>query len=226
MYGDATIETVRALVASGVDHMALLMRHSAREFNENVHDLVNPLTDEGRALSRRLGERLPKTHTLRGYASPPERCIETAQLALLGHASKGGVATRVRPVEGLGVFYVLDQMKMFRALQEAKGLAPFVDRWVAGGLARDVVIPADQAARLVLDIVAEKLDHPVAEQQIDLCVTHDLTVHMVRDRLLGASAGHGTVEFLDALAVYRRDGRLMMRGQVGPEREVMALGEG
>lgn len=222
MYGDATIQTVRDLVTSGVDHVALLMRHSAREFNPNVHDLVNPLTDEGRDLSRRLGEELPKSHTLRGYASPPERCIETAQLALLGHAAKGGEATRVRPVEGLGVFYVLDQMKMFRALQEADGMGGFIQRWVRGELPRDAVIPADQAARLVLDIVAAKLDHPVAERQIDLCVTHDLTVHMVRDRLLGASADHGPVEFLDALAVYRREGRLFMRGQVGPERQVGA----
>ncbi len=222
MFGDATIETVRELVASGADHIALLMRHSAREFNKNVHDLVNPLTEEGRDLSRRLGEALPKSHTLRGYASPPERCIETAQLALLGHASRGGEATRVRPVEGLGVFYVLDQMKMFRALEESDGMDGFIDRWVRGKLPRDAMMPADQAARLVLDIVAAKLDHPVAERQIDLCVTHDLTVHMVRDRLLGAWPDYGPVEFLDALAVYRRDGRLFMRGQVGPEREVGA----
>ena len=222
MYGDATIETVRDVVASGVDHVALLTRHSAREFNRNVHDLVNPLTDEGRDLARRLGERLPKSHTLRGYASPPERCIETAQLALLGHAAKGGEVTRVRPVEGLGVFYVLDQMKMFRALEKLDGLAPFVERWVAGELPRDALVPADQAARLVLDIVAAKLDQPVAGKQIDLCVTHDLTVYLVRDRLLGTRPDDGPVEFLDALAVYRRDGRLFMRGQVGPEREVGA----
>ena len=222
MFGDATIQTVRDVLASGVDHVALLMRHSAREFNPNVHDLVNPLTDEGRDLSRRLGEELPKSHTLRGYASPPERCIETGQLALLGHASKGGNATRVRPVEGLGVFYVLDQMKMFRALQEGNGMDGFIERWVRGELPRDAVIPADQAARLVLDIVAAKLDQPVAARQIDLCVTHDLTVHMVRDRLLGPSTDHGPVEFLDALAVYRRDGRLFLRGQVGAEREVGA----
>ena len=220
MFGDATIDTVRELVASGVDHIALLARHSAREFNKNVHDLVNPLTEEGRDLSRRLGEALPKSHTLRGYASPPERCIETAQLALLGHASKGGEATRVRPVEGLGVFYVLDQMKMFRALEDADGMDGFIDRWVRGELPRDAMMPADQAARLVLDIVAAKLEHPVAKRQIDLCVTHDLTVHMVRDRLLGQWPDYGPVEFLDALAVYRRDGRLFMRAQVGPEREV------
>ena len=222
MYGDATVDMVRALVASGVNHVALLMRHSAREFNRNVHDLVNPLTDEGRDLARRLGEELPKTHTLRGYASPPERCLETAQLAFLGHASKGGATTRVRPVEGLGVFYILDQMKMFRAMGEAGGLSGFVERWVRDELPADALIPADQAARIVLHIVADKLDQPVADEQIDLCVSHDLTLSLVCDRLLGQPPASAEIEFLDALAVYKRDGRLVMKSRFGPEQEIAA----
>ena len=220
MYGDATIALVRELTAGGVDHIALLQRHSAREFNPNVHDLVNPLTDEGRDLARRFGELLPKEHTLRGYASPPERCLETAQLALLGHASKGGATTRVRPVEGLGVFYVLDQMKMFRAMGDAEGLGGFVDRWVAGGLPKDVMMPANMAARLVLDICASKVEGAMAAKQIDLCVSHDLTVLLVRDQLLGEPPARGAVEFLDALAVYRRDGRLFIQSSLGRARAV------
>lgn len=218
MYGDATLGLVRGIVAGGVRRISLLMRHSAREFNPNVHDLVNPLTDEGRDLARRFGERLPRGCTLRGYASPPERCLETAQLALLGHASKGGATTRVRPVEGLGVFYVLDQMKMFRAMGDAGGLGDFVARWVAGDVPRDAMMPADVAARVVLDIVAGKLERPVAEQQIDLCVSHDLTVHLLRDRLLGQPPAEGAVGFLDALAVYRRDGKTFIKSHLGPER--------
>lgn len=220
MYGDATIALVRELTAGGVDHIALLQRHSAREFNPNVHDLVNPLTDEGRDLARRFGELLPKEYTLRGYASPPERCLETAQLALLGHASKGGATTRVRPVEGLGVFYVLDQMKMFRAMGDAEGLGGFVDRWVAGDLPKDVMMPASMAARLVLDICASKVEGAMAAKQIDLCVSHDLTVLLVRDQLLGEPPARGAVEFLDALAVYRRDGQLFIQSSLGPARAV------
>lgn len=220
MYGDATIELARELAASGVAHMVLLMRHSAREFNPNVHDLVNPLTDEGRDLARRFGELLPKGHTLRGYASPPERCLETAQLALLGHASKGGATTRVRPVEGLGVFYVLDQMKMFRAMGEAGGLDGFVDSWMAGKQPKDMVMPAGIAARLVLDICTSKLDGAMAARQVDLCVSHDLTVHVVRDQLLRQPPASGAVEFLDAIAVYRRDGQLLLQSSLGPPRKV------
>ena len=118
MYGDATLEQVQAMADDGCTHMVLLMRHSAREFNPAVHDLENPLTDEGRELSQRLGRQLPKAYTLRGYASPAGRCVDTAQLCLDGHAAEGGSSTRVRPVEGLGVFYVLDQMKMYRVMRD------------------------------------------------------------------------------------------------------------
>ena len=118
MYGDATLAQVEAMANEGCTHMVLLMRHSAREFNPDVHDLENPLTDEGRELSQRLGRQLPKAYTLRGYASPAGRCVETAQLCLDGHAAEGGSSTRVRPVEGLGVFYVLDQMKMYRVMRD------------------------------------------------------------------------------------------------------------
>ena len=222
-YGDATIEMVGTLVDAGIDHIALLMRHSAREFNPDVHDLVNPLTDEGRALSRRLGEALPKSYTLRAYASPPERCMETAQLALEAHTERGGAATRVRPVEGLGVFYVLDQMKMFRRMREADGLGAFVTRWSAGEMPLDTMIPADQAARLALRVVADKLEQPVAARQIDMCVSHDLTLMLVQDQLLDQSASEHDVEFLDAVAVFRRNGVLHVQSRHGPARGMTAL---
>ena len=88
MYGDATATMVSDLVDQGVDHIALLARHSAREFDHEKHDLLNTLTDEGRSLAIRLGGLLPKTYTLRAYASPPERCVETAE------CTHGGIERR------------------------------------------------------------------------------------------------------------------------------------
>ena len=81
-YGDATRELVRSVFEEGASHAALLMRHSAREFAPGRHDLENPLTDEGRELARQLGVGLPKNVLLRGYASPAERCLETAERML------------------------------------------------------------------------------------------------------------------------------------------------
>ena len=66
----------------------LLMRHSAREFNRDINDLLNPLTDHGRQLAVAMGGALTADIQLRGYASPPERCVETAELLLQGAAAQ------------------------------------------------------------------------------------------------------------------------------------------
>ena len=84
-YGDSALELIGEALADGVDHAALLLRHSARTFKDGLHDLDNQLTDEGRALCHLFGRRLPRNLTLRAYASPAHRCLETAQLILEAH---------------------------------------------------------------------------------------------------------------------------------------------
>ena len=58
--GDTTVQLIEQLTNEGVDNIVLLMRHSAREYAPGKHDLLNPLTDEGRDLARDMGKRLPK----------------------------------------------------------------------------------------------------------------------------------------------------------------------
>ena len=220
-YGAATLAMVESAVADGVDHAVLLMRHSAREFEPGRHDLENPLTEAGRELARQFGERLPKQLLARAYASPAERCVETAELVLAGHAAGGGRVTRQRPIEALGVFYVLDQMRMYRAMTDATGQAPFLARWFAGEIPDDVMMPADLAARMLMRLVAAKLDAPVARPQLDVCESHDMSLYLVRDRLLDLGVETaGEVKFLDAVMCYRRDGRLYVDA---PGREARPL---
>ena len=209
------VERVRG---RGVAHSVVLMRHSAREFAPGRHDLENPLTDEGRLLARSLGARLPKSLTLRAYASPPARCMETAALVLEGHREDGGVVTRHRPMEGLGVFYALDQMKMWKGMDAAGGLVPYLDAWVRGDVPADAMMPARLAADLVLGVMAEKLRQPVADHQLDLCVTHDMTLYLLREVLLGEPAAGPPVSFLDALVLYRDSCGLWLTSHHGEPR--------
>lgn len=215
-YGDSTLALVAEVLAEGVEHAVLLMRHSVREFEPGRHDLENPLTDEGRDLARRMGSRMDKRLRLRGYASPAERCMETTALILEGHRDGGGTTTRYRPVEALGVFYVLDQMKMYRAMTEADAPFDFLERWYRGEIAADVMIPADIAARLAARVAAEKLEQPLGGPQLDVCVSHDMTLYLVRDRLLGERRSEfGDVRFLDALIMYKDGDRTMLRSHQG-----------
>ncbi len=204
--GDATVELLNNLFEGGVESAVVLMRHSAREFAPGRHDLANPLTEEGRELARRLGERLPEGLTVRAYASPPERCMETAELVLAGYASTGGEVTRHRPVEALGVFYALDQMKMWQVMQAAGGMVPFLEAWFSGEVPQDALMPSRLAAALVVRLMTEKLAGMSGARRLDVCVSHDMTLHLVRDRLLGQSVRDVDVDFLDGLVAFDREG--------------------
>lgn len=219
-YGSATSELLRGLYQRGVRHAVALMRHSAREYAPDKHDLENPLTEEGRALARRLGSELPAALTLRGYASPPERCMETAALILDAYAQTGGTVTRHRPLEGLGVFYALDQMKMWKVMNDSGGQVPFLQAWFRNEVPADAMIPAEVAANLVLRVVADKLKAPVATKQLDVCVSHDMTLYLVRDRVLGQAAEVADVEYLDALVAYEEGGALWLVSHHGEPVEI------
>lgn len=221
-YGDATAALIEETYAQGAKQVAVLLRHSARTFHPDINDLDNQLTDEGRELASRLGTLLPKGLTVRGYASPAQRCIDTTELMLGSYAANGGVVTRTRRVEAFGVFYALDQQRMWKGFASAGGMIPYVQQWFAGEVPSEAVMPPALAANLVCHVLAGRLDNPIAERSLDVCCTHDLTVHLVREAVLGQVADLAPVEFLDALVMYRQDGQLMLASHHGPAAVISA----
>ncbi len=219
--GETTVGLVEQLTNEGVDHIVLLMRHSAREYAPGKHDLLNPLTDEGRDLARDMGERLPKGLVVRGYTSAAERCVETAGLIMSGHAAAGGHILRNRVVEGLGIFYVLDQMKMFKSMRDAGGIVSFLQRWFDGGIARDILMPANLTARLVGGVAKEKLSQTGDDPQLDLLVSHDFTLYTVKDQLLKQGTHrYPDVHYLDGIAFFNRDGKTFIQSHHEPAIEL------
>lgn len=214
-FGERTTALIADLQARGVQRFTLLMRHSAREYAAGRHDLANPLTARGRALAREFGLRLPAELVLRAYASPVARCEDTAELIHAGHLEIGGRGSGgCRPVEALGVFYVLDQMRMFKAMSVAReGLTTFVRSWMDGEVPEDIMMPAPLAARTLLSALVSRLrSRPEAATAglplMDLCVSHDLTLYLMREQLLGLRREDADVLYLDGLAVWEADGEL------------------
>jgi broad specificity phosphatase PhoE len=206
--GENTLKLVNDLFNQGTEHIILLMRHSAREYEPGRHDLLNPLTEEGRMLAKDLGRKLPKSVIIRGYTSPAERCVDTAEQIMAGHKENGGQVMRNRVVEALGVFYVLDQMKMFMAMQAAGGLVGFQRQWFSGELPPDILMPADLSANLVAGLAKEKLKEKLSEPRVDLMVSHDFTLYLLKHQLLGQdSERYPDVIYLDGIAIFERDGR-------------------
>ena len=228
---------IEEVFAKGAERAVALLRHSARTFEPGLHDLLNQLTDEGRALCRRFGRALPKNLLLRAYASPAERCLETAKLILEAHRQGGGGVTRHRPVEAFGVFYVLDQMKMWRGMEQAGGGTAYLQSWFDGQVPADAMMPPELAARLVLRVMVEKgalnrnargktplMKSPATadRRQLDLCVSHDMTLYLLRHQLLGEPVNGPAVEFLDGLIAWRDQGALWLKSLQGPPKRVSA----
>ena len=218
-YGQLTTKMVNEHFANGSARGVLLMRHSAREFNRDINDLLNPLTDHGRELSVAMGGALTADIQLRGYASPPERCVETAELLLKGAAQN---MQGVRPLEALGIFYALDHVRMWKGMSMSGGLAAYLTQWFGGDIAEDVMMPPNMAVEMVLRVLRGKLDAPAlgAKPQLDLCVSHDMTVYTVRHGSGLEPIAAAPVDFLDGLLMYRDQGQLLLRSHHGGVVEV------
>ncbi len=209
LHGERTTALLDDLWKQGIRRMSLLMRHSAREYAAGKHDLANPLTEEGRRLAHLFGTRLRPELAVRAYASPVARCEDTAELIHAAHLELGGRGRGgCRPVEGLGVFYVLDQMKMFRAMSTStEGMSSFVRAWLDGQVPKDIMLPAEVAARSILTMLTTRLATQEASPALDICVSHDLTLYLMREVCLGLSRkDHGDVLYLDGMVVFERDG--------------------
>ena len=218
-FGDASARMTRAIFGEGVERGVLLMRHSAREYRRDVHDLENPLTAEGRSLAARFGASLPDVN-LRGYSSPVMRCRETGALAIEASAAaqRGGVISKVRDIEAFGVFYALDQIRMWKGLRKSDGLADYVGQWFAGKVPQSAMMRPQRAVGMVLEVMLEKLTAPAIQAgtpQLDLCVTHDMTIFTMREGAGLEPATGPDVRFMDGLLMYEQDDKVFFASQHG-----------
>ena len=218
-FGDASARMTRAIFGEGVERGVLLMRHSAREYRRDVHDLENPLTAEGRSLAARFGASLPDVN-LRGYSSPVMRCRETGALAIEASAAaqRGGVISKVRDIEAFGVFYALDQIRMWKGLRKSDGLADYVGHWFAGKVPQSAMMRPQRAVGMVLEVMLEKLTAPAIQAgtpQLDLCVPHDMTIFTMREGAGLEPVTGPDVRFMDGLLMYEQDDKVFFASQHG-----------
>ena len=218
-FGDASARMTRAIFGEGVERGVLLMRHSARKYRRDVHDLENPLTAEGRSLAARFGASLPDVN-LRGYSSPVMRCRETGALAIEASAAaqRGGVISKVRDIEAFGVFYALDQIRMWKGLRKSDGLADYVGQWFAGKVPQSAMMRPQRAVGMVLEVMLEKLTAPAIQAgtpQLDLCVTHDMTIFTMREGVGLEPVTGPDVRFMDGLLMYEQDDKVFFASQHG-----------
>ena len=204
----------------------LLLRHAAREYSSELHDFEDDLTTLGHQRSvlcgQLLTERIARPHglTFNLASSPINRCHQTlSQIAngirLASGGDEGSQAIMgtgtMSVVEGLGLFYLLDQASFFSQLDKM-GAYSLVRCWQERETCPDIILPASSAADALLGLIAGRL-RKLNDGTIDLLVTHDLTLYLLREQLFGVRHEDAEViRYLDALLLYRTaSGRLVAR---------------
>ena len=214
-YGRPTLDLISRARNNGADHVAVVMRHSARTYLPGIRDFENKLTDEGRELAVAFGKALPNDVHVRAYSSPVDRCVETAEKIVAGHEQSGGEAKRRRDIEILGNSHILDFARFAKVVQEF-GLEKVYPKWFAGELAPDLLLPSQTLAQLIAHVVLEKLDRPVGGPQVDVLVSHDMNLYPMRHHLLDQTIDDcGPVNYLDGLVFYVLDGRVHVQSHHG-----------
>ena len=107
---------------------------------------------------------------------------------------------------------------MWTGLRSAGGLGGYIQTGFDGEIAPDVMMRPRQAVAMVLEVMLGKLDAEPTEagvKQLDLCVTHDMTVYTVRHGAGLESLSAAPVDFLDGLLLYRQDDVLMLQSHDG-----------
>ncbi len=197
MQGHELLGTINSLRAECV---AAVLRHAAR------HPILDPrqplaaeLTAEGRQHAEEFGARITGFDRLRLFHSPVKRCQQTAECVAAG-AARAGLAVEILGAQPeLGVAYILDQVETGRM----SGLhgEHFVRLWFTNQVPELLIRRAPDIIGNKLTYLLAKLQEPATGRRLDLHISHDWNILILRELLLGVRhEDAGWASFLDGVA--------------------------
>ena len=175
---------------------ALLIRHAAR-YGGDVALHSDGLTPVGREQARKLGKRIGEHKHIRLFASPVQRCVDTASLIAEGAGSDAEVS--ITTMLGRPGTYVIDEEEVDRHLA-IMGLSRFAVEWVNGRIPVKAMAPIPQGSQALMEWVRGNLRE--GSDCLDIYVGHDLFLTPVLINYLSYDiASAGLLGFLDGFTV-------------------------
>lgn len=218
LYNAPAAGLIRDLTARGIDRMALLIRHSARHYDEDIR--MEPfmcLTPKGRDMALALGAALPHSFSVEFFSSYIGRCIETAYLIDKGFIrNTGGLTRDNRVAESLAPFYVNDIKKTMNLVMEQEVLT-FIRNWMDGAIGETILMNAREAARQMLRFLVGGL-REIDKNTLQVSVTHDWNLYLIKEYALGlAHEQCGKVDYLEGVVVFLDGNKVFVANhQTGP----------
>ena len=204
-----TLEIISGLQKQGVKKFSVLMRHSARHYDEQ-HREREPLmwlTEEGKLYANEFGRKIPRTPEVRFFSSMLGRCIETAYQADKGYTSCGGETVSNKIVIEFAPFFVKNPPEIFKLLQEL-GTSQLFKEWFGGKISRDFAARSDRVAdEMINRLTTQLLEGP--ESHIDISVSHDWNLFMIKHHFLKLDHEKTIqVEYLEGVVIFEKDNAL------------------
>lgn len=194
---------------------ALIVRHAERyPITDVFRALEVGLTERGKADAKAFGSLLRGFSTVRAFHSPALRCRQTSEGIVEGLRGNGTAVHLPVEVPGLCSPYIRDRRAVFREVERLGN--DFPRAWYDGRFSGEMIMPAEEAVDLVLSPVLTRLAEPGGPHRLDVHVSHDWEVLLLREKLLGARyEKDGWIDFLEGmLFIPEGDGfRAIMNGR-------------
>ncbi|KQM11210.1 hypothetical protein AOA80_10080 [Methanomassiliicoccales archaeon RumEn M1] len=202
MYGSDVLAALGKVNGNGP--CAIIVRHAARHPIVDIRrSLEVGLTDEGMNDARRFGSTVGAFSCVRLFHSPALRCQQTAEHMMRGLEGNGASVSITGPERNLCAPYMKDESCLARAAQVGKG---FIREWFEGQLDEEWILDTAAAADMVMAPIVERLQEPGGEGRLDIHVSHDWEISLLREELFGLRHEDvGWPPFLDGI-LFRADG--------------------
>jgi len=204
--GQKTLQVLRDLHDQGVSNYAVLMRHADRPIDSAENDLLMQITEEGKEAAEKFGQGLPANSVIRFFASPVDRCVETAEYIEKGAQSIGIRTEAPRKMDRLYAFYIHDLLAADSILYEMFARdewAQFFRNWFEGKYPPEIIGDAREAAETLLNTLLQLLQQPGG----NICVSHDTNLFLIKEYYLGLRPeDYEYIQFLEGVIVYEQAG--------------------
>lgn len=183
---------------------AVIVRHAERFKVPSVAESLSVgLTAKGRKDAFETGKSIEGIERLRLFHSPAVRCRETAESIAEGFLAKGGTVLGIKETWDLCAPYLLDDAVLKEADRQGYG---FMRSWFNGQFDTEWIRPTPQAADMVLAPILAGLSEGVEARRLDVHVSHDWELVLLREELLGVRyEDAGWIEYLEGIRFSRHD---------------------
>lgn len=206
IYQSPTISLIKDLNKQGIDKLSLVIRHSARNYDEDIK--MEPfmcLTPMGRAMALSMGELFPENFSVEFFSSYIGRCIETAYLLDKGFVRKtGGLTQDNRVADHLAPFYVKNIRKTVEIIMQ-QDVHTFIRNWMDGYIDETILLNAREAARQMFRFMVGGLLE-CEKNTLQVSVTHDWNMYLLKEYGLGLPHEQfGKVDYLEGVVIFSQN---------------------